>query len=40
MNPVFTALIPALQVGWGNSDSGDGYGSYGSSYGGGTWTWE
>ncbi len=38
MNPVFTALFPALQVGWGNSDSGDGYGSYGSSYGGGTWT--
>ena len=38
MNPVFTALVPALQFGWGDSDAGDGYGSHGSSYGGGTWT--
>lgn len=39
MNPVFTALIPALQIGWGDSDSGDGYGSCGSGYsGGGTWS--
>jgi hypothetical protein len=38
MNPVFTALVSAWQFGWGDSDSGDGYGSYGSSYGGGTWT--
>ena len=39
MNPVFTALVPALQFGWDDSDSGDGYGSYGSGYGGGgTWS--
>ncbi len=41
MNPVFTALVPALQIGWGDSDSdgGDDGGSYGGGYsGGGTWS--
>ncbi|MGH2614974.1 MAG: hypothetical protein ACRDJC_07030 [Thermomicrobiales bacterium] len=43
MNPVFQALVPALQVSWGNwwgSASGDSWGYGGGSYGsgGGSWT--
>ena len=39
MNPVFTALVPALHISWGpwwDSSSGSwggGYGGYGGSYG-------
>ncbi len=35
MSPAFTAFVPAMQVGWSDSDSGDGYGSYGGGYSGG-----
>lgn len=45
MNPVFTALVPAMQVWWGGwytSGDGDtwygGYGGYGGGSGGGSWS--
>ena len=45
MNPVFTALVPAMQVWWGGwytSGDGDtwygGYDGYGGGSGGGSWS--